>query len=135
METNELRRGNLVNTNNEIMTVDTVGVNSVTYIKETNRHGLLIHPFSEIKEVKPIPLTEEWLIKCGFSVTDENYAGKIYHIVKVGQFLNDDLMLVLWLRGEREGMIFRKSMQIKHLHQLQNLYFALTGEELEINIS
>ena len=27
-----------------------------------------------------------------------------------------------------------KNMEIKYLHQLQNLYFALTGEELEVKL-
>ena len=72
----------------------------------------------------PIPINKELLTQLGFeNVFDENYqAGKI--VVE----LNEKCTYVYvvcpmpWIELEH----------IKYVHQLQNLYFALTGEELTL---
>jgi hypothetical protein len=72
----------------------------------------------------PIPLTEEWLLKFGFEKT----MSWTYVKDLVGK-----LKLVYYL-GEKGWSIGFKSYSdfpnLKYVHQLQNLYFALTGEEL-----
>lgn len=74
-----------------------------------------------LEDVKPIPLTEEWLERLGF----ENYSMNLDE----DGFTHVD---VSFLSGGVEvyinDMIYP---HIKHVHQLQNLYFALTGEELQ----
>lgn len=68
----------------------------------------------------PIPLTEEWLLKFGGILNEENDSygfGKFY--VSVNE--------------ESEALMFFKDEEItefKYVHQLQNIYFALTNEEL-----
>jgi hypothetical protein len=82
-------------------------------------------------ELKPIPLTEEWLFKIcrnKFSVKDGwevEIQGEIFEF-----FVNDldDTFFMKYTGGE--GVSFGK--EIKYVHQLQNLYFALTGDELKI---
>jgi hypothetical protein len=77
----------------------------------------------------PIPLTEEWLLKFGF--VDGSYLYKNYK-VKAGDYWNS----VKFYEGEwcynnddsDAGCYFLTT--IKYVHQLQNLYFALTNEEL-----
>ena len=69
--------------------------------------------FNVIFEVKPIPLTEEWLLKFGF----ENKK------IRIGVY---DLIVVLPNSAFYNGCGF----PCKYVHQLQNLYFAITGEEL-----
>jgi len=69
----------------------------------------------------PIPLTEEWLIKLGFHEIFGVYA--VY-----GREINLKLMDGYWdvyFKGKHVSVI-------KHVHQLQNLYFALTGQELTL---
>ena len=77
----------------------------------------------QIKDYKyePIPLTEEWLLKFGF---DSN--GWKGEFIKYAEGY-------IYLFGE-ESCIFAQAykIEIKHVHQLQNLYFAFTGEELKI---
>lgn len=75
---------------------------------------------------RPIPLTEERLLGAGYSVVSESSTGKMYAYMINGVF-NSDLTLVFW---KDSGKIFRGDLEIKYYHQLQNLYFALTGEEL-----
>lgn len=79
--------------------------------------------------VKPIPLDESWLIRAGFSVINESSAGKKYGYVIKGVF-SSDLTFIFWKTTENIGKIFRWNLEIKHVHQLQNLFFALTGTEL-----
>ncbi len=81
---------------------------------------------NEDHNYKPIPLTEEWLLKFGFDKEEMTDGYSFIHntpktvidfmyckINKGFQFNNDDIY-------------------IKHVHQLQNLYFALTGKELTL---
>ena len=82
----------------------------------------------ELKDVKPIPITEEWLVKMGF----ENDYDSTW-IIDIG---NDAL---LWYDLKRKtiavGVPYEASgNEVKRpfLHQLQNLFHSLTGEELTI---
>ena len=75
--------------------------------------------------VEGIPLTEEWLLKFGF---DENLELVIRESLSIE--FNEDMQASLWaglyIAGEAD------SLKIEYVHQLQNLYFALTGEDLEV---
>jgi hypothetical protein len=87
---------------------------------------------------RPIPLTEEWLLKFGFSTTDykNGYIG-IDH--KVGGIITDFVLTYPLVIGEfQKHFIWEHSKfkykELKYVHQLQNLYFALTNEELSTNL-
>ena len=79
---------------------------------------------------KPIPLTEEWLVKLGFKLFNSDW----YELQGV-EFVSLDFRI-----STREVSIHVNDQDemplciptCKHVHQLQNLYFALTGEELTI---
>ena len=80
-----------------------------------------------INFIHPIPLTEDILLKCGFVVV-ANYhpEGKTY------QF--DDFTIMehykyLSYRGEGLG-----NKYVQYLHQLQNIYYSIIGEELNIEL-
>jgi hypothetical protein len=75
-------------------------------------------------ECEPILLTEEWLLKFGFNTTQwDNFNS---HRLMIG---NNDYTIVIYSDGNCEiGDVV--TCKIKYVHQLQNLYFALTGEEL-----
>lgn len=108
---NELRIGNFI-----------LNSNSKIEIVETLRDGLINSYDIGDEETcgegcyNPIPLTEEWLVKFGFTGWDLGYYTLL---MDSGAFaiLTEDGMTII-------------SRNIKHVHQLQNLYFALTGEEL-----
>ena len=69
----------------------------------------------------PIPLTEEWLLKLGFRkmVTQDKHPT----FLREGIHWNDGIIYVSQL-----GFL----NHIKSVHQLQNLYHALTGKELTL---
>jgi len=116
MEASELRFGNLVyDTKGEINIID---LEAITYVSVEPKN-----------QVKPIPLTEEWLLKLGFE-----YRGDRYYFLQDGN-ISTDIQLrsfdTLYISGEdREDGDWEIIKSIKHVHQLQNFYFALTDEEL-----
>jgi hypothetical protein len=75
-----------------------------------------------------IPLTEEWLLKFGFEKSKTS-----------SQFDKEKLTIQIAneLEYHKKGRTYFNSWAIleespKYVHQLQNLYFALIGEELKI---
>jgi hypothetical protein len=106
MKVNDLRIGNLVLFNNtDIGTVTGIEGFVSGQFKISINNRIDIKYYFDV--IKAIPLTEEWLLKFGF--------------------VKDKLTNYDWYKGDFEICIH----DIKHVHQLQNLYHALTGEELK----
>ena len=116
MNANELRLGNLVyylidqamdesKSWNEVSTIDVQDLECVER-GDTN--------------YTPIPLTEEWLLKFGFVSNPymDRYELDWLHI----ECNKTKGYLELWVE--------RMPKAIESVHQLQNLYFALTNQEL-----
>lgn len=80
-----------------------------------------------LTEMNGIPITPELLEKCGFEYSAS--FGECRY--KKKELEMDENFNPLVQEGD-EFLYYGK--RIEHLHQLQNLYFALTGEELEINL-
>jgi len=82
-----------------------------------------------IDNITPIPLTEEWLIKFGF---EKNIHGVM---LKLGNCTNSVLFFNSnsgQLRLIESNCKILTHDGLKYVHQLQNLYFALTNEELTV---
>jgi len=83
--------------------------------------------------LQPIPLTPEILEKCGFKTID----GLFFRLVF--QYADSDYPCELAYGTDKEYVQVVRNFTsaadapFKFLHQLQNLYFALTGEELKID--
>lgn len=69
---------------------------------------------------EPIPLTEEWLLKFGFEKRGVNRTRWTFWKIDL---VEDEKGIYSF----DESRIY---IDIKYVHQLQNIYFALTGEEL-----
>lgn len=90
------------------------------FVVEINPPDSFNVPFDEIE---PMLLTEEWLIKFGF--ISNPYSDRY----ELGEFHIEH-------NAERGYSIFwhdKTGVTIENVHQLQNLYFSLTGEELKLN--
>jgi hypothetical protein len=75
----------------------------------------------------PIPLTPEWLEKFGFKKEPDT------DIYSIPTYSHSDLIMRNESYEEWHFIYNDKRLRvIKFVHQLQNLYFALTGEELTI---
>lgn len=91
----------------------------------------ILTEFKENPEYKPIPITEEWLLKFGFVKEGRYYARGVHQRLFSGLMeLKFDRLLKMWVFSIGR---YSDITRIEYVHQLQNLYFALTGEELTIN--
>lgn len=124
MKQSELRLGNYA-TDNIQTGIITVFNNDTCVLK--HKSGIVK---CKVSNLNSIPLTEEWLLKFGFITFDSK---QIYN----EWFLNFDGILKYKIfhskyTGVEEFTMPHsdKPIKLKHVHQLQNLYFALTGEEL-----
>lgn len=90
----------------------------------------------EYKDIVGIKITPDWLIKFGLEKCENGYTwgaddGDFGFAID-----NEDTE---FNKGENDYWYFNKmgameDVSIKFIHELQNLYFALIGEELQINV-
>ncbi len=84
-------------------------------------------------DIQPIPITEEWLLKFGFETC--GYDLLFWEHPKLKGF---QLGGINWADKDYPEYQFLNyqiddnTFSIHYVHQLQNLYFTLTGEELTI---
>jgi hypothetical protein len=114
MDIKELRIGNFIQ--------------SHSFVCVTSLDGHFINGYN-IGSFAPILLTEETILKCGFG--EVGMYKNVYH--------KDNFRIVTGKKGkdclfqifEDEDYV---AIEISSVHQLQNLYFALTGKELEVHL-
>ena len=115
MTTQELRIGNYVNLmlNHEDYKTITITLLDLWDIEKKNG------------EYEPIEIDDEWLLKFGFEKEIQNYPKQDYDRYNLGSIAYNSF----------SGFWYNNRIlkyQIKYVHQLQNLYFALTNKELII---
>jgi hypothetical protein len=114
----EVRIGNLYKEGNDFKEIDFTDLN-----------GLLMG-FDEWK-LEPIPLTEEWLFKFGFEKT--HLFDTVLYISNTNFHISfNNSIYQLNYKENPKSHWLPVCKDLKYIHQLQNLYFALTGEELTI---
>ncbi len=99
----------------EIAFVDMIGRIGVN--KDVLNLGQLI-----IEDLEPIPLEEEWLTRFGFEKTSHGF-----YRYPIEVRTNGPVVTMLGHKSSLRNI----GLNPKYVHQLQNLYFALTGEELK----
>lgn len=84
--------------------------------------------------IKPIPLTEEWLVRFGFEKDfDGSFMLGIISIFKDKRLKQNVYIYTESTSKYSDGQwVVILDLKLQYVHQLQNLYFALTGEELTI---
>ena len=144
MKASGLRLGNLVKINGRGGDC----IYRVTGISETDIDAQCINrcdPFKEvynepIDNVRPAPLTEDWLVRFGFKRLDKGSVSAQFYIGE-NPLTHDWLFDLKWIKDYEKippypfkGFAFYRNglFEVKHVNQLQNLYFALTGEELTL---
>jgi len=80
----------------------------------------------------PIQLTEEWLLMFGFIRHHYDYANDVIYIKNIAdnEIDNAEFEWGVYPNELGSGIQIKNRKSLKYVHQLQNLYFALTGEEL-----
>ena len=114
MTVEELRIGNLVDIGKEVNELELVDFVDM-YENDTLKH------------FDPIPLNKDWLVKLGFK---QMYflGAKINYYVK-GNLIYSIIDRHVEYKNGSINFIIRKC---EHVHDLQNLYHAITGEELTL---
>lgn len=119
IQANELRIGNYVKLNGRIM--------------KPNAELMSLIITGETIDPMPIPLTPEILEKCGLEKTTDNpneYFIRLNNGIDRLMVSNNSVGIIVF--GSK--VLTSWYNHIKSLHQLQNLYFALTGEELNVQL-
>lgn len=131
MDVKELRIGNLIHFNGsrEEVGVVTGIVESVFDSPATIYLNYRIDITTSTDKTNPIPLTEEWLLRFGFKNTDTGFEIKAwrendFNIILVGH------KYAVPSSSGFFGLV--NTSHINYIHQLQNLYFAITGKELTL---
>ena len=119
LKLNEIRLGNKILHEGKIYTVDA----KMMYAFFTGKTDY------DIDNFEAIPLTEEWLLKLGFKKNAE-YKYFVKEIRPSKEFILDfSTQSNNWFLCDTDV-----DTNIKYVHQLQNLYFALTEKELELKV-
>jgi hypothetical protein len=123
MEAKELRIGNCVSIDGQIVQL---GEDALEVLFAARNYT----------DLTPVPLAGEILESIGFQQHGE---GEFYYFHP--HYSVRDKAIKLYSTSDNchleykvEGIDNWQLIEIKYLHQLQNLYFALTGEELEISL-
>jgi hypothetical protein len=138
MKARELRIGNLIN---GIYHAYDDGINDdiqnetickVVTLDASGNGDYPIYVYSDediehFSDFEPIPLTEEWLIKFGFSreakIGGDGIEFRVYHF----DVLTFNTNHLWWYKCQPMN-----DTPLEYVHQLQNFYFALTGKELTL---
>lgn len=127
IKSNELRCGNLVWDNYggiyKVVNINSEGFDYIDAVKPSfkaiGRH--------ELESIEPIPLTEEWLKRFGFE--EQEIQTKSDGTTEIG-FVKDIMMVLKGNNFYYAAPYGYPNARITQVHQLQNLYFALTQTEL-----
>ena len=125
----DLRIGNLHKTN-EIsiprLQIHSAVVSGTAYAS-ISAYGIHLVDANEMV-FEPIHITEEWLVRLGFEKIKYGWFEKIFHTDCYMAFISGDK------NGYTEVCLFpyENHFRWQYVHQLQNAYYSLTGEELTI---
>jgi len=123
---NELRIGNTVSVDGLFITVESINSEGINIFVDDD---VLIEYASfgdDDYHVKPIELTEEWLVKFGFELNVDGYWIDRNNIV----FDMGCLCIGNYFESEKDNYQL-VGAEITHVHSFQNGYMFLTGEELK----
>ncbi len=127
MKIQELRIGNLVTFQGQVMRVLSLSENKVTVRDKHENHRITL--IAHANDIKAIKITKNWALRLGFYKDSNMLFSKVTKsIVFTLKFdIKDDTFYAYEYRG-----LFLPHIKVQHIHQLQNLLFTLTGKELEI---
>ncbi len=122
----DLRIGNLLLSENEIQKVGSIWRERICLVKRTE-NGNFIETLTEISEIEPIPLTEEWLLKLGFKEQKTEIGSRFR---KKNFYITKNIDFDFYLKDVKSG-IYIHLTKLDFVHNLQNTWYCLNDKELE----
>ena len=121
---------------NTLKSSDSIKLINVFHIDEDDDRGRI--NYIGANNYEPVELTPDILEAAGFGVNKDNSFGYVNEnegiLIELGDF-DEEFGRRVFYYVLPDTDDYTCIAYCKHLHQLQNLYFALTGEELKIDIT
>ena len=134
MEPTELRIGNFIQYNSPDHSICFDLVVGINYSDDFHVHMVELHGRTpiNINGISPIPITPEWLERLGFEkrISPKGHENWVMYSQHHFAFVLREITPFIGFTYHSYGT--DHSLQIDHVHQLQNLYHALTGQELTV---
>ena len=127
MESTELRIGNYVN--KSLLSGNGRKLNLKISINDLEK----LDKGNPIFNYEPIPLTEDILLKCGFEKANYEKNYPLYFNKNKTKY-SDAISVSVYSDFCRVKIVDKTVKTLVYLHDFQNIYFALTNEELNINL-
>lgn len=135
MEAKDLRIGNYVH---GVVREEHMAITGIVFDEDYERYSLDTEYYNDLLTAfTPIPLTEQWLEDFGFR-TEKRDGYKFFRVLEgESQWYNLSKCLPnlksnkdwdFYVMNDEDVWVFRK---IQYVHQLQNLFYALSGQELQ----
>jgi hypothetical protein len=116
MDVKELRIGNWINHRHSKLSFI---VSEINAFNQNTVNGI------ELSDCEPIPLTKDWLLKFGFFIAETNGTLEATLI---------NFRYTVQTANDYNGFFFCDGeivlINFEYVHQLQNLFFSLSGKEL-----
>jgi hypothetical protein len=129
MKATELRLGNVLNNNGKICQL--IGMTWIGGDEDVSTNHDLVFNNGDyevsLRQVSPIPLTEQILLNVGFVSDELNGSFETFENGLKFTIIDKCGAWMIYLSGPF-GMIILK--HVKYIHELQNLFNSLTGQEL-----
>jgi hypothetical protein len=125
----DYRIGNYVQYDGRVFQIETIALLYPTL--NTNEFGIGVVDWNNLK---PIPITEEWLLQNGFDYFTsfdgdgcEFYNYKLKCVCVFNSEYSDKWNVII---TDNEWQQFQLEYNIEYVHEIQNLFYALTKEEI-----
>jgi hypothetical protein len=114
IDVRELRVGNLLYNERTVVTIDARSIFDI---------------WDKSEKYEPIPLSQSWLKRFGFEIAENSYFKGVFNIWVNNICIHQDTfdVTVFSLYNYNDTKVY-----IQYIHQLQNIFFALRGEEITI---
>ena len=127
MKTSELRLGNYVKCGDKTLCIAVINNEIIEYISEN------IYDVCSVNAISPLPLTKDLLLKLE---AQRGWDGKnVYYIIHAEE---EDIYIlykdgIYYHANEYDSTVY-ETIPCTGLHSLQNKYYALNGEEMEVKL-
>lgn len=139
MEAQELRIGNLVYYTGKVVRVEQITKHKIGYHTKPNETRM---NYARLCDIKPIPITDELLLKIGFRKDRNGYFNYREYNDELSIRFSENYTFIEYANlhfnpGDVTETNYCSSLEFPntlHLHTLQNIWHLVTGKELEIKL-